>query len=212
MSSRFWLSAPPARVPLDCERNEDDPRKSAGWPQRRPRFQRSGAAASVPIPVLGVMLPVLAQGGGALSEARSRRLGKGVRSWASGSSVTASQTVISPSASHGGVISAWAQGWSPSRGASRRGSGWAVRWAAHENQVRLKLQERPGLGVAIPTGLRSRHAGASYAPKNGCTVGWSSGARPCQASRQTKRMCSRSWSRRHGTQRTTCPASGECLV
>ena len=114
--------------------------------------------------------------------------------------------------SHGGVISAWAQGWSPSRGASRRGSGWAVRWAAHENQVRLQLQERPGPGVAIPTGLRSRHAGASYAPKNGCTGGWSSGARPCQVSRQTKRTCSRSWSRRHGTQRTTCPASGECLV
>ena len=112
-------------------------------------------------------------GGGALSEARSGRLGKGVRSWASGSSVTASQTVISPSASHGGVISAQAQGW------FRVGAGWAVRWAAHENQVRLKLQEKPSLGVAIPTGLRSRHAGTSYAPKNGCTGGWSSGARPC---------------------------------
>ena len=74
-SSRSW-----------CRRvsGEDDPRKSAGWPQPRPRFQRLGAAASVPIPVVGVMLPALASGGGALSEARSRRFGKGVRSWASG--------------------------------------------------------------------------------------------------------------------------------
>ena len=153
------------------------------------------------------MLPVLASGGGALSEARSRRLGKGVPSWAIRSSVTASQTVFPRRCDFrlgSGIVS--------ESGSIAQGSGWAVRWAAHENQVRLKLQERAGRGVAIPTGLRSRHAGASYAPKNGCTGGWSSGARLCQVSRQTKRMCSRSWLRRHGTQRTTCPASGECLV
>ena len=153
------------------------------------------------------MLPVLQSGGGALSEARSRRLGKGVPSWAIRSSVTASQTVF------------------PRRCDFRLGSGMVSESESIAQGVRLGCamgcaRKSSTLAAAGEAWSWRRHTdrfalapcGSFIRSKECCTGGWSSGARPCQTSRQTKRMCSRFWSRRHGTQRTTCPASGECLV